>query len=267
MQDASKTLSHLFGLDGKVALIVGGGRGMGEASARHLASVGCDIVILDLHEVHANRVAEDIRKMGRRATVVIGDALDIDQIEGLVQRARQEMGRLDVLVTIVGAGIFQPSIEMTPENWDFDHNRNLRYVFFFAQQFARTVVKDGNAGSIVCIASMSAVVAAVSNAAYGAAKAGVISVVKTLATEWAVHRIRVNVVLPGSIITPDWPDSEQETKAIDHIVPLKRRGTTDEIGRAVLFLASDLSRYTTGHALAVEGGWLAASSYRMPAAD
>jgi len=264
MQDAAGTLSDLFGLEGKVALIIGGGQGMGEASARRLASVGCDIAIVDLDEGRANRVAEDIRAMGRRAAVVLGDALDVEQAERIVGQARQEMGRLDRLVTIVGQGVFEPSLTMTPAMWDLDQNRNLRYVFFLAQQFARTVIADGHGGGIVCISSMSAMHAATGHAAYGAAKAALTNLVKTLASEWADQGIRVNIVIPGSIITPRMPPSEDADRAINHIVPLKRRGATDDIAKAVLFLASEMSGYTTGYALAVEGGWLGASSYGDP---
>ncbi len=261
MEDAAKTITDLFGLEGKVALIIGGGQGMGEASARRLASVGCDIAIVDLDEGRARRVADDIRAMGRRATVVLGDALDVNQAQGIVRRARSEMGRLDRLVTIIGQAVNEPSLEMTPEQWDFDQNRNLRYVFFLAQQFAKVAIEDGNGGGIVCISSMSAMHAATGHAAYGVAKAGLRNLVKTLASEWADAGVRVNIVIPGSIITPRMPPSEEADLAINHIVPLKRRGTTDDIAKAVLFLASDMSSYTTGYALAVEGGWLGASSY------
>jgi NAD(P)-dependent dehydrogenase (short-subunit alcohol dehydrogenase family) len=172
------------------------------------------------------------------------------------------MGRLDRMVTIVGLGVFKSALEFTLEDWQLDHDRNLRHVFFIAQQFARTVIADGVPGGIVCIASMAGVRAANGNVGYGAAKAGVVNLVKTMAVEWADYGIRANVVVPGSIVTPRFPASPGESQAMGHIVPLKRRGTVDEIARAVLFLASDLSTYTTGHGLAVEGGWLAATGYR-----
>jgi NAD(P)-dependent dehydrogenase (short-subunit alcohol dehydrogenase family) len=178
----------------------------------------------------------------------------------IVNKARQELGGLDRLVTIVGQAIFHPTLEVTPEQWDLDHRRNLRYVFFMAQAFANGLIKEGKPGALVCIASVSGMQAAVQHASYGAAKAGLINLVKTLGVEWAQHGIRVNAISPGSIITPRIPDTpERQAETKRSMIPMQRRGQTDDIGRAVLFLASDLAGYVTGHTLPVDGGWMAAN--------
>jgi NAD(P)-dependent dehydrogenase (short-subunit alcohol dehydrogenase family) len=150
---------------------------------------------------------------------------------------------------------------MTPADWDFEQRRNLRYVFFVAQAFAKDLLAAGKPGAIVSIASVSGMQGAVSHAPYGAAKAGVINLVKTLAVEWGRHNIRVNAIAPGTIITPRLPDSPAQQEAMrKSLIPMRRRGTTEEIGRAVLFLSSDLASYVTGHTLPVDGGWMAANT-------
>lgn len=251
---------ELFGLQGKAALVVGGGQGMGERAAHYLAKAGCDVAIADVDEGRAKQVADMVRGMGRKSAVIVGDALDDKQAAVIVNKARQELGGLDRLVTIVGQAIFHPTLEVTPEQWDLDHRRNLRYVFFMAQAFANGLIKEGKPGAVVCIASVSGMQAAVQHASYGAAKAGLINLVKTLGVEWAQHGIRVNAISPGSIITPRIPDTpERQAETKRSMIPMQRRGQTDDIGRAVLFLASDLAGYVTGHTLPVDGGWMAAN--------
>ncbi len=251
-------MTDIFGLQGKVALIVGGGQGMGESSARYLAEAGCDVAIADIDADRARRVADLVAGMGRRSVAIVGDALKDGP--AMVAEARRELGGLDRLVTIVGQALFKPTLEFTPEDWDSDQNRNLRYAFFTAQAFAKGLIAEEKPGAMVCICSVSGMQAAVQHVSYGAAKAGLISMVRTLGVEWAPYGIRVNGVAPGSIITPRIPDTpERAQQTRDSLIPMRRRGGTDEIGRAVLFLCSDLASYVTGHALPVDGGWMAAN--------
>ena len=251
---------EVFGLQGKKALVVGGGQGMGERAAHYLAKAGADVAIADIDEGRAKQVADLVRAQGRKSAAIVGDALDDKQAAGIVERARKELGGLDRLVTIVGQAIFHPTLEMTAEQWDLDHRRNLRYVFFLGQAFAKGLIKEGKPGAMVCIASVSGMQAAVQHASYGAAKAGLINLIKTLGVEWAQQGIRVNAISPGSIITPRIPDTpERQAETKRSMIPMGRRGQTDDIGRAVLFLASDLSGYVTGHTLPVDGGWMAAN--------
>jgi NAD(P)-dependent dehydrogenase (short-subunit alcohol dehydrogenase family) len=252
----------LFGLEGKAALVIGGGQGMGESSARLLARAGCDVAIVDIDRDRAERVAALVRELGRKGVAIAANVLDDHEAEQAVGEAEHALGRLDVMVSIVGQALFTPIVDMSPEDWDSDQRRNLRYFFVAARLVAKSMIRRGVPGSMVCIASTDGLQAAPYHASYGAAKAGLVQLVKSMAVEWAVHGIRVNSVAPGSISTPRLPDSEAHRQAMKNsLVPMERSGTTDDIGKAVLFLASDMSNYTTGHTLMVDGGWMAANLF------
>lgn len=249
----------LFQLEGKSALVVGGGQGIGESTAKLLASVGCRVAIADIVQERAERVAADIAKLGRPSASVVGDVLDDVQAEDIVGRAEREIGGLDALVTTVGQASFGSILEMTPGEWDEDHRMNLRHFLFTARAAARSLIARGKPGSMVCISSLDGVQSAPYHAAYGAAKAGLMSLVRTMAVEWAPHDIRVNAIAPGSIITPRIPATPARVKRHqDSLVPAKRLGTADEVGKAALFLLSDMASYVTGHTMLVDGGWMAA---------
>lgn len=252
----------LFGLEGKRALVVGGGQGMGESSARLLAQAGCDVAIVDVLAERAERVAGVVQGLGRKSVAIEADVLTDAGAVHAVAEAERQLGPIDVLVTIVGQALFTSILDMSPEDWDFDQSRNLRYFFLVGREVARSMVTRGSGGSMVCIASTDGMQGAPFHAAYGAAKAGLIQLVKTMAVEWAEKGIRVNCVAPGSISTPRLPDTEKHRQAMkDSLVPMEKSGTTDDIGKAVLFLASDMSAYTTGHTLMVDGGWMAANLF------
>ena len=246
--------SDLFKLQGKRALVVGGGLGMGRASAELLAAVGARVAVLDIEESRAQTVAGAIRERGGEALALAADALEPAGAQAAVQRAAERFGGLDILVNIVGQAGWASALRMTPEQWDQDHSRNLRYVFFTCQAFARLPAPVEGTRAIVSIASISGMNSAPGHASYGAAKAGLMSLTRTLAQEWGKLGIRVNCIAPGAIRT----DRSQGTPAHDTSVaanaPLGRRGDQTEIAKAALFLVSDLASYVTGHALLVDGG-------------
>jgi NAD(P)-dependent dehydrogenase (short-subunit alcohol dehydrogenase family) len=246
----------MLGLEGKTAVVLGGGQGMGESSALCLAQAGCDVALLDLELDRAERVAEKVRALGRRAIAKRADVLNSDQIRAVLAEAEKELAPFDVMAAIVGIAGWSPLVDMSEDLWDLDHRRNLRYFFVAAQAVAKSMLKAGRPGSIVCIASVSGLESAPHHAAYGAAKAGLVSLVRSMATEWSPHGIRVNAVAPGAIVTPRIPllPADKE-RAMCAPLPMQRRGTSDEIGKAVLFFASDLASYVTGQTLAVDGGW------------
>ncbi len=257
--------TSLLGLEGKSALVVGGGQGMGESSAKFLARAGCGVAIADIVKERAEGVADAVRAIGQRHAAIEGDILDDDQVETIVEQAEKALGGLDVLVTIVGQASWNPILDMTPDQWELDHRRNLRYFFLAARAVAGSLIKRGKPGAMVCIASVSGIQSAPNHASYGAAKAGLMNLVRTMAVEWAPHDIRVNAIAPGSIATPRIPEtSESIERTRQGLIPAKRRGTTDEIGKAALFLASDLASYVTGHTLPVDGGWMAAFLSGVP---
>ena len=252
----------LFGLEGKKALVIGGGQGMGESSARLLAQAGCDVAVLDVERDRADRVAEVVRGTGRKGIAIAADMLDDTDSARAVAEAETALGGIDVLVSIVGQALFASIVDMSPEDWDKDHRRNLRYFFVAARLVAKSMIARGTGGSMVCIASTDGIQSSPYHAAYGAAKAGLVQLVMSMAAEWAPFNIRVNSVAPGSIATPRLPDTESHRAAMKaSLVPMERSGSTDDIGKAVLFLASDMAAYTTGHTLLVDGGWMAANLF------
>lgn len=252
----------MFGLEGKKALIVGGGRGMGESSALLLAEAGCDIAVLDNEADRAEHVADAVRAVGRKGIAITADILQDEAVRSAVREAEQALGGLDILVTIVGQALFKPLLDVSPEEWDSEQNRNLRYFFTTAQTAAQSMIARGVAGSLVCVGSVDGLQGAPYHAAYGAAKAGLMHLVKSMAAEWGRQNLRVNAVVPGSITTPRLPETPESRAVMEEsVIPIGRAGTTREVAGAVLFLASELSTYVTGHALLVDGGWMAANLF------
>jgi 3-oxoacyl-[acyl-carrier protein] reductase len=251
-----------FGLAERKALIIGGGQGMGESSARFLARAGADVAILDVVAERAERVATVVNELGTRGIPLVGDVLDDAQISKLIANAQAALGGLDVLVSIVGAAAWGSLLDTTAAIWDQQLSLNLRYFFLAAQETARVMIAGGSGGAIVGIASVDGQRASPMRGAYGAAKAGLISLVQTMAVEWAPHRIRVNAIAPGHIVTPRLYDTPQRVEAYaNSLIPMRGRGETDDIGKAALFLSSDMARYITGTVLDVDGGLLAANLF------
>lgn len=258
-------MDSLLGLDGKSALVVGGGQGMGESTSLNLARAGCNVAVADLERERAERVASRVGELGRKSVSLVADVLVDEQARGLITDAAAALGGLDILVCIVGQASWNPLLEMTDEQWDLDHRRNLRYFFVTARAAAAKMIESKTSGAIVCIASVSGLQSAPNHGAYGAAKAGLMNLVRTMAVEWARQGIRVNAIAPGSIATPRLPDSRvANPNDPASPIPMIRRGTTDEIGKAATFLASDLASYVTGHTLPVDGGWMAAFLTGVP---
>jgi 2-deoxy-D-gluconate 3-dehydrogenase len=247
-----------FRLAGKVALVAGGGQGMGESTAVLLARAGCDVAVLDIAPERAERVAGAIEGLGRRGAPIVADVLDPAQAPGAVAAAEAALGGLDILVTVVGGATYKPLLDLTPSDWEADLRRNLLHFAYLAREVAASLIRRERPGAMVCVSSVAGLQSSPVHAAYGAAKAGLVNLVRTMAMEWGPHNIRVNAIAPGGIVTPTFPETpasrEREEKGP---IPLRRRGTTDEIARAALFLASDLSSYVTGETLAVDGGWMA----------
>ena len=257
--------SDIFQLEGKAALVVGGGQGIGESAAKLLAGAGCGVAVTDMVAERADRVAAAIADLGQPSASIVGDVLDAAQAREIVQRADRALGGLDLLVTTIGQASFNSLLGMTPEQFDYDQRKNLHYFFTVAREFARLLIARDSPGSIVCITSVEGLQSTANHASYGAAKAGLIHLVRTMAVEWAPHNIRVNAVAPGSVITARIPATPERVKRTrEGLIPMKRLGTSDEVGKAVLFLVSDMASYITGHTLCVDGGWMAASVFGIP---
>jgi NAD(P)-dependent dehydrogenase (short-subunit alcohol dehydrogenase family) len=250
--------SSLFGLQGKRIMVIGGGQGMGEATVRRLAGLGCSVAVVDLEPERAERIAAVAAEQGVKAIPVSVDVTNDQALIAAVARVERELGPLDGMATIVGMAGWAPIEEMSMETWDADHRRNLRYFFLAAQQVGKSLLARNAPGSIVCVASIDGIRSAPYHASYGAAKAGLISLVKSMAVEWSHAGIRVNCVAPGSMITPRIPDrGEEAERASMATVPMRRRGTVEDIAKAITFFLSDQASYVTGQTLAVDGGYLA----------
>jgi 3-oxoacyl-[acyl-carrier protein] reductase len=259
-------MKHRFGLEGKAALVVGGGQGIGEATSLALAEAGCRVAVVDLELERAESVVSKIKAAGGEARALSGDVLNDAQAVALVERAERELDGLDVLATVVGSSGFVPLLETTPDQWDIEQRINLRYAFLVGQKFAALKVARGTPGAATFVSSVSGIMAAPRHAPYGAAKAGLIHLVKSMAVEWAPYGIRVNSVAPGPIITPRLPDTDEWRERIEQSpLPMQRRGQVEEIANAVLFFSSDLASYVTGQTLAVDGGLTAANIMAVPA--
>jgi 3-oxoacyl-[acyl-carrier protein] reductase len=256
------TETSLFGIAGKKALIIGGGQGMGESTALFLAQAGCDVALVDLVLERADAVGRKVGELGRQAVTIAGNVLDDPQIPLIVAEAEAKLGGLDMMVSIVGAAVWGSLLDTTADIWDQQMHLNLRYFFLAAKQVAQSLIRRGQPGAIVGIASVDGQRAAPMRGVYGAAKAGLISLVQTMAVEWAPHDIRVNAIAPGHIVTPRLYDTPQRAELYAaSLLPMRHRGTPDDIGRAALFLASDMARYITGTTLDVDGGLLAANLF------
>jgi 3-oxoacyl-[acyl-carrier protein] reductase len=251
-----------FGLAGKKAMVIGGGQGMGESTSRFLARAGCDVAVIDVAGERAERVAGVVDGLGRRGYPIVGDVLDDGQIAGIVAATERELGGIDVMVSIVGAAVWGSLLDTTAEVWDQQLRLNLRCFFVCAREVATAMIRRGQPGAILGIASVDGQRASPMRGAYGAAKAGLISLVQTMAVEWAPHNVRVNAIAPGHIVTPRLYDTPQRAEGYARsLIPMRHRGTTDDIGKAALFLVSDLASYVTGTTLDVDGGLLAANLF------
>lgn len=259
---ADDNLHSLFGLAGKRIMVLGGGQGMGEATVRLLARLGASLAVVDLDPERADRVAAEASELGVEARPYAVDVTDDNALVATIAQVGRELGPLDGMATVIGMAGWAPLVDMTMETWDADHRRNLRYVFLAAREVARTLLERDAPGSIVCVSSIDGIVSAPNHAAYGAAKAGLSNLVKTMAVEWSPRGVRVNAVAPGGIVTPRVPfageEAEQRSMAL---LPMRRRGSVDDIAKAIAFFLSDLSPYVTGQTLAVDGGYTGAGVF------
>jgi 3-oxoacyl-[acyl-carrier protein] reductase len=247
-------------LEGKVAVIAGGGRGMGEACSVLFARHGAAVVVVDKFGDRAERVAEQIGREGGSASPLLVNLRDDAKLESIVEHTLATYGSLDVLVNVAGGmradGAWKRLADNTADDWDFVFRQNVRWVQLLSVLVGEHFKAEGRGGAIVSIGSVSGIFGAANHAAYGAAKAALIHLTKSLALEYGRYGVRANVVSPGSIRTPavaGMITPEQERRD-EETTPLGRAGTPDDIASAVLFLASDLARFVTAQNLVVDGG-------------
>jgi NAD(P)-dependent dehydrogenase (short-subunit alcohol dehydrogenase family) len=249
-----------FSLVGKTAVVTGAGKGLGQGMALALAEAGADVAIVELDMPAAEETAAEIRKRGRKALTIKADVTIPEEVAALVGSVVQEWGRLDILVN--NAGYAQPlsALDMPVQDWDRLLAVDLKGVFLCCKAAAPQMIRQGG-GKIINIASMSSfhVNRDADYCHYNAAKAGVVMLTKSLAVEWARHRIYVNSISPGYFRTPG-NAARSDTPAIRAIRVdqgvIKRYGQAyEDLGGAVVYLASDASNFTTGCNLVVDGGY------------
>jgi NAD(P)-dependent dehydrogenase (short-subunit alcohol dehydrogenase family) len=253
-----------FSLEGKVALVTGGSRGIGQATAITLAQAGADVAVTSRKLPDLEVVAQQIRDQGRNALALDAHLGRIDQIQPVVDKVIAELGGLDILVNNAGTNFFAPAIDMEERAWDTVFNLDLKGLFFLSQAAARHMRENGG-GSIVNVSSVSGLRPQVPTSHYSIAKAGVIMATKALAVEWAEYGIRVNCIAPGAIETRLYdaifsllPEDESKARkdAAAQRIPMKRVGDPQEIADGVLYLAASASSYVTGQTYSVDGGAL-----------
>ncbi len=248
-----------FKLDGDVAIVTGGGRGLGRAMALGLAEAGADVVVASRNLENLKSVCRDMEALGQRALAVQTDVAHPEQLENLVDQTLSALGKIDILVNNAGTTYRMKAEDYPVEQWDRVMNVNLRAMFSLCQLVGRQMIKQ-DGGCIINVASLMSVMALSSIPAYVASKSGVAGLTRALAVEWAKHNIRVNAIAPGYFktdLTAGLEDDPERGPMIALRIPMKRWGQPDELKGAVVFLASQASAYVTGQVLYVDGGWLA----------
>lgn len=251
-------VKDLFNLDGKVAIVTGASRGLGQGMAIALAEAGANVVGVGQSDMSATEA--EIKKAGREFLRIKADLTSTDKVDEIVEKTVEKFGRVDILVNNAGTIRRQDAIDYTEKDWDDILNLNLKTVFFLSQRVAKEFMKQKSGEKIISIASMLSFQGGIRVPAYTASKSGVAGITKALANEWAKFNINVNAIAPGYMATDNTKairEDEKREREILERIPAGRWGTPEDLAGAVVFLASKASDYVNGYTLAVDGGWLA----------
>jgi len=255
---------QMFNLEGRVALVTGGGHGIGRHLSIGLAEAGADVIVVGRKLEPLQEVAEAIEALGRTCWVFQADLSDTDAIEVLVGTVSERVGAVDILVNNAAMMWAAPTLEHPLAGWDRVFNLNVRGLFYLSQQFAKGMKARGG-GSIINIASISAWRSASDEQepviSYNASKGAVVSLTRDMAVKLAPDKIRVNAIAPGAFLTDMMShlvQDENVQREFESQIPQRRSGREDDIKGVVVFLAGPASAFMTGQTLVVDGGWLCA---------
>src|SRR5881398_3636814 len=249
----------LLDLNGKTTVVIGGTSGIGLALARGLAQAGANVVPTGRREELVRKTAAEIVALGRRSLAEICDVTNDASVERLLQSTCAEFGSVQVLVNCAGRTKKMPTLDFPESEWDAIFETNLKGTLRACRIFGRHMI-ERRYGRIINIGSLSSLVGLFEVAAYGASKAGVASLTKTLAIEWATSGVCVNALIPGVLRTElnaDLLDGTERGREFLMRTPMRRFGKIEELAGAAVFLASDAASFLTGHLLVVDGGILA----------
>lgn len=247
----------LFDLTGKTAIVTGAGRGLGEAIALGFAQAGADVVLVT-NSTPADKAANAIRELGRKAVTIQADISDRTKLAGIVERTVDELGRIDILVNNAGIIRRTPAAEHSYEDWQAVLDVNLNSVFALSQLAGKHMIEQGS-GKIINIASMLSFQGGINVPGYTSSKHAVAGLTKALASEWAAKGLQVNAIAPGYMSTDNTEALREDPVRSAQIlgrIPAGRWGTSEDLIGPAVFLASAASDYMNGHILAVDGGWL-----------
>jgi gluconate 5-dehydrogenase len=258
--------TNLFDLTGRVALVTGTSRGLGQYLGRALARAGADLVITSRDAATLAPFQREIESLGRKALPLALDVRDHGSIQRAVAAAVAHYGKIDILVNNAGCNVRKPALDVTWDDWNLMLDTNLRGTFFVAQAVARHMIerKYGriiNIGSVTCVAGYAGL------APYGASRGGVKQLTMSLADDWGVHGVTVNCLAPGWFKTAQNAVMYENQEWVEYLcdrIPLKRPGQPQDLDGAVVFLASEASGYVTGQTLLVDGGISTGATRAMP---
>lgn len=248
--------NELFDLTGRVAMVTGTSRGLGQYFARALAKAGADLILTSRHVDALLPFQAEIEKLGRRAVPLELDVRSLESIERMAALAEEAFGKIDILVNNAGMNIRKPALDVTWDDWNAILDTNLRGSFFVAQAVARRMVARGY-GRIINIGSVTSVAGYAGLAPYTASRGGIRQLTMSLADDWGKFGITVNCLAPGWFRTEQNKVMYEDKEWVEYLsdrIPMKRPGQPDDLDSTVVFLAAESSRYITGQILLVDGG-------------
>jgi NAD(P)-dependent dehydrogenase (short-subunit alcohol dehydrogenase family) len=258
---------NLFDLSGKVAVVTGASRGLGQYFSRALAGAGADLVITSRQLESLSAFRQELESMGRRALPLELEVQDYESIQQMIEKAWRNYGKIDILVNNAGCNIRKPAAEVTWDDWNLVLNTNLRGTFFTAQAVAQKMIPR-RYGRIINIGSVTSVFGYAGLAPYCASRGGVKQLTMSLADDWGKFGITVNCLAPGWFKTEQTRVLYENKEWVDYLtdrIPLKRPGTPHDLDGAVVFLASDAAAYLTGQTILIDGGITTGSTRALPA--